>query len=361
LIVGPVRERIRTAGPGFAAFGAIAALLIGVRRQVLGDVRGSFIAEALLGLDFKHRLLTMLGVVPHWFRLLLWPAHLRADYSPGEINPAMTLGPAQLLGLVLIVASITVAWWCRRRYPAITFGLLWTGIALLPVSNVLVPTGVVIAERTLFLPSVGFVIAVVAALSAIASGRAGDAVPRAVAIAVGVLTVLAVVRSGERQLVWRNEGFFVARGVQDAPRSFRMQQALGDLLFGADRPELAGAAYERALQYVPSSSAWRVRNDLAKALASRGDIAGECAQLQLSLAQNPDQEFGRGLLIDGYLALGRYGDARAEADSALRRGGTVRVFESLRALADTAARENAPAGSVRVRFHAGQFRANRDR
>ena len=140
-----------------------------------------------------------------------------------------------------------------------------------------------------------------------------------------------------------------------------MQQGLGDLLYGADQPVLGREAYDRALRYVPASSEWRVRNDLAKTLASRGDIEGDAAQLRLSLAQNPDQEFSRGLLIDAYLALGRYRDASAEADSALAHGANASVFESLRAVADSAARENAPVGSVRVRLHSGQFRANRDR
>jgi hypothetical protein len=360
-VTAPFRERMRALWRGFATFAAIALLIVIIRRQILGDLRGSFIAEALLGLSFKGRLLTMLGIVPHWFRLFIWPMHLRADYSPQEITAASAFGSMQLLGSALILCSIALAWRYARREPAITFGLLWTGIALLPVSNLFVPTGIVIAERTLFLPSVGFVIAIVAAVHRVVSRRAGDAMPRSVTIGVGVLAVLAIARSAERQLVWRNEGYFVARGVQDSPRSFRMQQGLGDLLYGADQPVLGREAYDRALRYVPASSEWRVRNDLAKTLASRGDIEGDAAQLRLSLLQNPDQEFSRGLLIDAYLALGRYRDARAEADSALAHGASASVFESLRAVADSAARESAPVGSVRVRLHSGQFRANRDR
>jgi hypothetical protein len=360
-VVAPLRERIRALWPGFTAFAAVAVVVMAIRRAVLGDVRGSFVAEALLGLDFKGRLLTMLGVVPQWLRLLLWPAHLRADYSPREINAATTFGLPEILGVVIIVAAIVVVWRSWQRHRTVAFGLLWMGIALLPVSNVLVPTGIVMAERTLFLPSVGFVIAIAAALHAMLSRTAGDVLPRQAAIVIGLIVVLAVVRSGERQLVWRNEGFFVARGVHDSPQSFRMQQALGDLLYGANQPALGREAYDRALVYVPASATWRVRNDFAKTLAAQGDVAGECEQLRLSLTQNPEQEFGRGQLIDGYLALGRYDDARAEADSALRRGASPVVFQALRAVADSAAREHAPAGTVRVRLHSGQFRANRDR
>ena len=96
------------------------------------------------------RTLTMLGVVPEWFRLLIWPHHLQADYSPQEILPAEHLSSPQLLGLVLLAIAVLllVATW--RRQPVVAFGVLWLGIGIGPVHNVLVPTGIVLAERTLF-------------------------------------------------------------------------------------------------------------------------------------------------------------------------------------------------------------------
>ena len=68
-----------------------------------GDTKGSFTAEALGGLGVGGRALTMLTVVPEWFRLFLWPAHLRADYSPQEIVAATQWGMDQTFG---------AAFWC---------------------------------------------------------------------------------------------------------------------------------------------------------------------------------------------------------------------------------------------------------
>ena len=42
---------------------------------------------------------------------------------------------------------------------ALGFGLLWMVITLSPVSNLLFLSGILLAERTLYLPSVGFVAA----------------------------------------------------------------------------------------------------------------------------------------------------------------------------------------------------------
>src|SRR5688572_33056300 len=92
-------------------------------------------------------------------RLLFWPADLQGDYSPAEIVAQYTWGGGATLGLLLLVGMALAAVAARRRAPAITFGIAWMAIALIPVHNVLVPTGVVLAERTLFLASVGAMLA----------------------------------------------------------------------------------------------------------------------------------------------------------------------------------------------------------
>src|SRR4029078_2303538 len=116
-------------------------------------------AEPLRGLGTPERALLMLQVVPMWLRLLVWPARLRADY-PAEafaLPPQLELRAA--IGLAIILLFALVARSARKWAPSVSFGIAWAAIALLPVSNI-VPTGVVLAERTLFLPSIGFVLAV---------------------------------------------------------------------------------------------------------------------------------------------------------------------------------------------------------
>jgi hypothetical protein len=138
----------------------VAVSFVGIRSAALGgDVKGSFTAEALTGLGIGGRALTMLQVVPEWFRLFLWPEHLRADYSPNVIVTATHWGVAQTFGVTLLLAAVVLAWVCRRARPAVTFGILWTAVGLVLVSNLIVATGIVLAERTLFLATIGVVIA----------------------------------------------------------------------------------------------------------------------------------------------------------------------------------------------------------
>src|SRR5207247_7721203 len=106
--------------------------------------------------------LTAVAALADVARLLLFPLALRADYSPGE----RTTGPSPLdwrfgLGLLVLatwVALLALAWRRQRRLEA--YGLAWMALAYAPVANFLFPIGVVVAERTQYLPSVGLALAV---------------------------------------------------------------------------------------------------------------------------------------------------------------------------------------------------------
>jgi tetratricopeptide (TPR) repeat protein len=293
----------------------------------------------------------MLQVVPHWARLLLWPAHLQADYSPQEIVASSGLGPAELLGLALLAGAGALGWLARKRAPVVSFGLAWMALALLPVTNLLAISGVVLAERTLFLPSAGFVLAVGAAAAALLERI--PPVPllwRRAVMAAGVLAVAAgVARSAERHRVWRTNDYFAVRSSADAPRSYRMQQAYALVLFKLGYRDESFAVYRAAIALAPARHAWRVRIDLARRYWEAGENALALEQVMASRAAAPEEELPRQYQVIGYLALGRYADAARQADSALASGATPEVFTPLRALADSAARAGAPPGSIRVR------------
>ena len=162
----PFMSRVAAVRPLVLALAATGLAFLSVRSAVLDNVVGSFTAEGLQGLSAGQRALTMLGVVPEWLRLFAWPAHLQADYSPQEITGALAWGTAQTLGLFILASAVIGALAARRTAPVATFGIIWVAIALFPVSNVLVPTGIVLAERTLYLASVGFLLIVGALLPA---------------------------------------------------------------------------------------------------------------------------------------------------------------------------------------------------
>lgn len=325
----------------------VLVVTIAVRDLVLqGDTKGSFTAEALVGLSVGGRLFTMLGVVPEWLRLLVWPAHLRADYSPQEIMPATDFGMAQGIGLFLLVVAVALLIWTWRRQPAVAFGVFWLGVALGPVHNVLVPTGIVLAERTLFLGSAGFLIGAVALVAWRRSFRPSRSVDVLLAGSVAVLLVCGVTRSASRQRVWRDLATLWHQTLIDAPLSYRAHHAYAQVLYGVNAKGTAERYYRRAMELY--SGAWPVHLDLADKYRLAGDCWPAIELYRVLLRINPPHTAGRGSLIACLLYVGEYAEAAEMARIGIEQGRQTGYFRAYLATADSAAAVQAPAGTVRL-------------
>jgi protein O-mannosyl-transferase len=197
--------RWRAVAPGFVMLGAIAAASIALRWAAAGPSSLVAIPAAdLRGTGLGGRMLLMLHVVPKWLRLLVWPRHLQVDFAPGEIASG---GEVDAVFGVLILCALAVAVsFGLRRAPVLAFGLLWLTVALLPVANI-VPAGIVLAERTLFVPSIGFLLAVgAAAQRVLASQRLPQrGTRRVLTCGCAILVVLGILRSAGRHAVWNTQ------------------------------------------------------------------------------------------------------------------------------------------------------------
>ncbi|HYK83267.1 MAG TPA: hypothetical protein VEU55_09005 [Gemmatimonadales bacterium] len=186
--------------------------------------------------------LTAIASFADFARLLVFPLTLRADYSPDERTLVTSpLDPRFLVGLACFaawVALIVLAWRRGRRVEA--YGLGWIGISLLPVANLVFPVGVLVAERTLYLPSVGLALAAAAALARLPLPRLRAAVVAVVAVG-GLRTAL-------RVPVWRDMVTVVLSEFVDSPRSFDGPARMVGIYLFEHRPDKALEAYRRATE-----------------------------------------------------------------------------------------------------------------
>jgi tetratricopeptide (TPR) repeat protein len=346
----PIRVRLAAIRPLLLVMLLGAASFLGIRTLALeGDPIGTFTAEALDGLNLGQRALTMLGVVPHWFRLLLWPAHLQGDYSPREIESATSWGTPQTLGALLLLLAMLLAIACRRKNRVVTFGLAWAAVGIFPVSNVLVPTGIALAERTLFLPSAGMMLAV-GGLAALALDRLRLRtrwLSYAAAAAVAAVLVMGLTRSASRQRVWQDQITFWRQTTIDAPLSYRAHHALAQLLFQVGSRQWAEKEYKLAIALYPKQ--WGAYFDLANKLRLAGMCEPAVRYYRQTLLIEPEQEAARSSLIACLLYLGRYPDARAEAREGMSnasRPGRRKLFQKFFVIADSAAATSAAPGTV---------------
>jgi tetratricopeptide (TPR) repeat protein len=340
------RERARALAPALSTLAVVLAGYLVVRRIVVGSLVGE---QSFVAMDAATRAWTFLRVVPEWARLLLWPAHLSADYSPPGLPVVHAWEMALAPGLALACGVVLVVALARRRAPAAALGVAWTALALAPVSNLLAVTGILLAERTLFLPSVGAMLAAgwvvqwMAARVARAEGerptsedRTRTASPALAWALVALLAGAGVVRSIERAGVWRDDATLFARTALDAPMSYRAQYLYGQSLFAAgDRAE-----GERRLRLAIRLDPVAADVDPLNYLATQYRSAGLCApalplyrEAVARAPRRPDARFGLAACL---LATGDARGAREHAAAGLRAGmGLGASFRAVAASADS--------------------------
>ena len=226
------------------------ATWIAMRAAVLGDVAGDHPAPGLEGLGLPARMVAMSPVVVQWVRLLAFPLRLSPDYSPNHFTAAPEFTAPGIAGFALLGAAVWWGWRERRRDPWITFGLLWLGGTLFVIANVLVPSGVLLAERSLYLPSVGAVL-VLGRLAQRVVDAVGVREGRMVWGAVAVLAALGTARTVNRLPVWRNTNTVLTQVLSDAPTSFRAWWVAGTMRWDQGHGEEGEHYIRRAIAIYP--------------------------------------------------------------------------------------------------------------
>ncbi len=275
-----------------AALAADAAVVAGLaafflaRLAVLGPLLGprevSLVDNPIYHAPLDVRVLTASHVLGRGILLMLWPAALCADYSFDAIQPVTSwASPAGLLLVALVAAAVCVA---RRagRWPRRAWGLgAWIAF-ILPVSNLIAPIGTIMAERLLYLPSLGFLAALVAlgqaALVRLRARRLGPALLIAAALLLGW-------RTWTRNPDWNSTLTLFEAAERVAPRSVRVLCNLGGSYSREMRQAEALAKFELAHQIAPDYH--MAQKGLAHEYILVGRYQEAEALLRRTLAQRP--------------------------------------------------------------------------
>src|SRR5204863_412171 len=93
--------------------------------------------------------------------LLVFPRTLSSDYSFNQIPLFGTAGnywidASAWISFGVVMLLLVAALWLRKKERLFSWGVLFFFVMMLPTSNVLITIGSIMAERFLYLPSVGF-------------------------------------------------------------------------------------------------------------------------------------------------------------------------------------------------------------
>jgi tetratricopeptide (TPR) repeat protein len=229
------RGRWRERAPGYVVtMGAIASVMV-LRRFVMSgltDAAQNVTDNPLVLAGFWTGRLTAVKVLGYYLVRFFWPSRLSADYSFDQI-PLFTGGLRgddlhAWLALGACAALVAGLVWAWRRRPALAGFLGFFLIALLPVSNVLFSIGTIMAERLMYLPSVGLCGAtVVIGGACVAAATSGARVRQEhVHRAATALAALAIVALGARTFVrnrdWRDDLSLWTAAEEASPRSYKV-------------------------------------------------------------------------------------------------------------------------------------------
>jgi len=230
---------------------------------------------------------TKAGILWHFIKLLFVPYPLSWDYSFNQIPlqtwsdalPWISVTTYLLLGVLTFINI--------RKQPGIAFGILFFGILIGPTSNILFFNGTTFADRFLFLPSAGFLLAATLLGLRMASVNT-EKDPKAGSryfypFATGLMLVLALM-SFSRAGDWEDNLAVFRSGAANAPNSSRTNLGMGtqymniaekstDFRTRTAYVDSAVTCFEKSLAIYPDNYAASYRLGLIYSMQNRNDRA----------------------------------------------------------------------------------------
>jgi tetratricopeptide (TPR) repeat protein len=324
------RATWRSRAPAYAALTLPFAAFFYLRGGFNTHMLIEFTENPLVQAGFWTARITAVEVIGKFMWLFLWPARLSADYSYnavplfGQAASFWENVEALIAAAVCLVAALLAVLLALRGRPTakpLLFFLLFFFVVLLPTSNLIVIIGSIMAERFLYLPSVGLAGCVVAAIHALGqwSSRISRHASQAAWVAVGVVCVLFTARTYARNFDWQDDRSLWTSTVNVCPSSARPHYNLGTVLaqIPGQLPN-AIAEFEASLRIRPDYA--EAHYNLGNALALLPERMPEAiAEYEAALRSSPN-------LTEAHYSLGnalshtpgRLADAITEYQAALK-------------------------------------------
>jgi tetratricopeptide (TPR) repeat protein len=227
-----------------AVFAAVGVVYMMMRYSVLGEFKGSpllqLVNNSLLATDSGvDRFATAMYIMGKYLYLLVIPHPLAFDYSYNTIPVVSLSNMGALVSVVVYAALIWIAFKGLIRKDPLSFFILFFFATISLVSNVLFLIESTMAERFLYMPSIGFVLAIafiVLKQFRLLKYNGGDRLASYFSVkpAFTVIMVLALtlysVKTISRNSDWKDNLTLLEKDVKTCPESARIRYAYGSAL-----------------------------------------------------------------------------------------------------------------------------------
>jgi hypothetical protein len=294
----------------------ILGLYLWVRSCVLGwsflTSTSSLAANFTNGSHAFWRFFTVLKILGYYIRLLFMPYNLMVEHI---FPPANSLfEPQVLVGMGLASFLIFISFRNKRKYPILSFSILWCFITMLPVSNI-IPQGNIFSERYTYLCSIGFCIGIGFLVNWLFNKDVKTAIFnwKKSIVMLSVLSIIALGRvTYERNKVWDNNFTLWYDSAKKSANSPRAHINLGNAYFRLNLFDKAIEEYGIAMQSQrqPSPSIiYYSLNGIGCAYSNKDLLDESIKYFMLAIEKLPNQGTAFENLADAYYKKRQFDEA----------------------------------------------------
>jgi tetratricopeptide (TPR) repeat protein len=253
------------------------------------------------------RIFTAIKILVFYIRLLLFPYNLKADYFFPAANSLFE--PSVFIGVMVLISLVFIAIKNIKNYPILSFSIIWFFITVLPVSNI-IPIGNIFAERYMYIPSVGFCIAIGFLFSWLLKRNIKlNYLNWKISVScVFILLIIALSRvTFERNKVWNNEFTLWNETAKAAPESPRSHCNLASAYYTLNFLKEAIAEIKIAVQLYPNY--YEAFDTLGHIYFKKGLPDEAIKAYKIAISISPERETAYDSLAVAYGKLGQYKEA----------------------------------------------------
>jgi Flp pilus assembly protein TadD len=272
------KRRLARAWAAAIPYLIVLGLYVAARSQALGQG-----APPLFTLEGQALVATSLFVLARYLTLLILPVGLDAHYPYAPLESLLT-SLALVSGTMLLIALLATRRFARRS-PRLLFWGAWIFVGLLPVLAFGRFGDVLLADRFLYLPSVGLAVLAARLVDPVLARVSWTPLARRVAVAGAALLVVLGGLSFKRTLVWRDDRTLFSDMLRTSPSSALVRNNLGLSLYKSGEFDRASEQFRLAVELSPGYAL--AHNNLAAALEREGRLEQAQAHYRQALELAP--------------------------------------------------------------------------
>ncbi|MDD5680028.1 MAG: tetratricopeptide repeat protein [Candidatus Omnitrophica bacterium] len=265
----------------YSGYLAVVIVYIGLRLMVFDFTPAK--ETVVPGGDIIARIMTMWRILTEYLCLLIYPSNLHMEREIPVVASAFSGEPVLAVAGFICALFLTVTAYKKSR--TVFFGIAWFLLFLIPVSNI-VPINALMAEHWLYIPSIGFFLAVSALLTRLTDKKA---------VYIFVMTLFIIVallygfKSAARNKDWKNDLSIYSSTLKFSPKKARIYYNLGTAYGARGLLENAVKYYNLAIEKGMKESV--VYANLAITYTELGRYKEAEDAFCSAIALNPDNPF----------------------------------------------------------------------